>query len=381
MLQAKVEKALQILREHPFMGNDGLYLGHSGGKDSVVIADLVRLAFGSLPTIHNCKAETHPDTMTFLETTVLDVMMVAPEDMIPTLGRLGLTTQVDGTRKAEFNRTDGRSTNVIIDGQSVSREQMGHYVKNGLFGLNFIFPIFDWSDAEVWEYIHTNGLRVSPEYERILIVAPHPDDEVIGCYQTLHEKGSVVDVLYLHDTTPERMAEAQAASEYFGFNVANPEVKPWTYSSVYVPSRKDWHAQHKQAYRDYRKWATHFYSVDMVDGSPLSEENQRNKRKALDLLYPSQATLWERDHRYFLFESVTDKDYTLVRSENIFGVEVTAPTHALDAALSELQAAFPENPNADLFVIDTVIDTVMKHSGSAKVVFYHPTFNGVRIYE
>lgn len=145
---------------------------------------------------------------------------------------------------------------------------------------------------------------------RNLIVAPHIDDELIGCYSVLEKEGHKTDVLYLYDLSPERKAEAEHGSQILGFGILNffPRTKD-TYSKIYVPSRHDWHAQHKEAYLSYRTKATHFYSVDMVGGKPLSTEDQERKKYLLDTIYPSQKALWERDHKYFLFESIATKDY------------------------------------------------------------------------
>lgn len=140
----------------------GLYIATSGGKDSVVVTDLAfKFIKPNLPVIHTPKQEVVTSTREFLYTRDFPILYIKAKDM----GQYpDLRSQIDGTRKAEFNRTDGRSTNVIIDGESVSRDQMTETVRNGLFGLNMVFPIFDWSDAEVWAYIFKNKIDFTPEY-------------------------------------------------------------------------------------------------------------------------------------------------------------------------------------------------------------------------
>ena len=112
----------------------------------------------------------HPDTVKFvyeLNETVLHL----PSHC----GREGIAsqfiTQIDGTRIAENDRTDGRSTSFVRNGIDVSRTELTEYVANGLFGLNFIYPIFDWTDAEVWSYICFFQLDVSEEYRDYLSTA------------------------------------------------------------------------------------------------------------------------------------------------------------------------------------------------------------------
>jgi len=148
---------------------------------------------------------------------------------------------------------------------------------------------------------------------RTLIVAPHPDDELIGCYSILKDSTRRTDVLVLNDLTPERIKELQACSKAYNFNIldaksvnANLQIK--AYQEVYVPSRNDWHAEHKKANREYLEYATHYYSVDMVNGKPLPLKDRLGKQNALNTLYPSQSALWLKDEKYFLFEAVHTVD-------------------------------------------------------------------------
>ena len=139
------------------------YVGHSGGKDSVTICNLVdtTLPGNDLLRIHTPKPEaTHPDTVTFLYALHKPVLYCPAEEH----SRIGVRVQIDGTRIFEHDRRDGRSTDVMIDGRSMSREHLPLYVKHGLFGLSFIYPIYDWTDADVWAYIVANNIPFSKEY-------------------------------------------------------------------------------------------------------------------------------------------------------------------------------------------------------------------------
>lgn len=141
---------------------EGLYVGHSGGKDSVLVNYLATEAFGQRTVLHTTKhGVTHPDTVEFLYSQPFPIIFCPAkcQDEYPEL-----TTQIDGSRRAEFNRTDGRSTNIVVDGEDVSREHMTMFVRNGLFGLNFVYPIFDWTNEQVWAAICWKQLQVSKEY-------------------------------------------------------------------------------------------------------------------------------------------------------------------------------------------------------------------------
>lgn len=161
-VDAAVAEAFSFLRDTFAACPKRPYIGTSGGKDSGVI-DWLASQVAPMPRIHNLKVETHPDTLALLSRSP-DIHMVSPASHAALVDTLGVGLQVDGTRRAEFNRTNGRSTDVIIDGESVSREHMPRYIANGLFGLSFAFPILDWSDEMVWACTIRNRIQFSYEY-------------------------------------------------------------------------------------------------------------------------------------------------------------------------------------------------------------------------
>ena len=51
--------------------------------------------------------------------------------------------------------------------------------------------------------------------ERVLIVAPHIDDELIGCYSVLQDKNIEIDIIWCFDLTAERRMEAIRMAKEF----------------------------------------------------------------------------------------------------------------------------------------------------------------------
>lgn len=146
---------------------------------------------------------------------------------------------------------------------------------------------------------------------KALIIAPHIDDETIGCWSVLNDPELEVTVMWLNELTPERVKEAQSIRlvDYHVFGAYDDEAFFSKFDAVYVPSRRDWHPAHKEANAQFRKWATHYYSVDMKHGLFLGDEKAKAKRKALDEWFPSQASLWANDAKYYLFEDIQAVDY------------------------------------------------------------------------
>lgn len=173
--------------------------------------------------------------------------------------------------------------------------------------------------------------------EKVVILAPHIDDELIGCYSVLkghhfmalHKLPVQLTVIYFFDITYDRKDEAGYLARSLGFNTlfdpAADTVEKWCAeaSKIYVPSRRDAHENHKELNQSYRHLATHFYSVDMVDASPLQPKDRSQKKEWLNAYYPSQSALWERDHKYFLFESIHELDYDVYSTIRTNNYEVT----------------------------------------------------------
>lgn len=173
-LEAKVAKAEDRLiniveMQFPFHASV-IYVAHSGGKDSVVVHHLAKNVFGDrVKVVHTPKITgfnaVHPDTIDFIYNLAAEngMEMVTGTNFREWLQQSGYRIQVDGTRRDEADRTD-RSSNVIVDGKDVSRTEMTWFTENGLFGQTCVFPIYDWSDEDVWTYIRENQLAVSQEY-------------------------------------------------------------------------------------------------------------------------------------------------------------------------------------------------------------------------
>lgn len=137
-------------------------IGHSGGKDSVVNHWLVSKVI-DLPVVHTSKPggdnAIHPDTLMFLYQLPFSVELWPRALGMNPKYRL----QFDGSRASEYDRTD-RSANFIRDGQSVNRKELPLIVPNSMFGMTFVFPMYDWSDADVWAAMFHYHLPFSKEY-------------------------------------------------------------------------------------------------------------------------------------------------------------------------------------------------------------------------
>ena len=151
----------------PLCKREEMCVGHSGGKDSVLVRALADLAgFGSLDTVHNPKLEGSNAVHAHTRELLYEMATFRPVMHIPAhaMAKSGYQLQIDGTRRQEATRTDGRSTDIVCNGQSMNRAQMPMLVSRGLFDMTFFYPIVEWTDAQVWAAIAYLEIPFSREY-------------------------------------------------------------------------------------------------------------------------------------------------------------------------------------------------------------------------
>jgi len=162
--------------------------------------------------------------------------------------------------------------------------------------------------------------------KEVIIAAPHPDDELIGCF-SLFESNSIDKVLYFYDyDNRDRRYEALYCAKAFCFK---PVFMPlpgdpffadslvteiYNAETLYIPAPTEYHPHHLAVYNllagspveDIR-----YYSVEMNrnDLTLLSHYLCEQKKHWMSKIYTSQRNLWHSNAKYYLFEGITKYDY------------------------------------------------------------------------
>jgi len=151
-----------------------------------------------------------------------------------------------------------------------------------------------------------------------VIIAPHADDELIGCYSKIINR-EILYSYYVAECDEIRRAEAVTLCSAFGITpfFLNGQVLMLTdilrgieAIELYIPSPNDNHNLHKLIY--YLVYHLRLtvpiivYSVYMNDFFIRPISNHEQKRIDLDHYYPSQKALWKHDARYYLFEGYAE---------------------------------------------------------------------------
>lgn len=166
---------------------------------------------------------------------------------------------------------------------------------------------------------------------KTLIVAPHADDEILGCFSVMLDKAHDRTVLLLDEIDRMRLAEAWSSCKTLGAKLvlSPPENIATTFEAVYVPCRQDTHPAHREANMRFREAATHFYSTEMGEGAEyLGPSRAASKKFHLDKYYPSQRSLWAKNDKLWMFEGIRQRDFETYQTWS-FGTESTVQVTAL----------------------------------------------------
>lgn len=157
-----------------------------------------------------------------------------------------------------------------------------------------------------------------PEKSDLIIVAPHPDDEIIGCYNYLIKADTYRNkiLIYSGDLENERRQRALKLKEETDISIQlfqntiptsllNPKFT-YLFPDPYFenhPKHREWGFQGEALAR--QGYNVIFYST-MMNAPYIHEiKDPEAKRKLLDKVYPDQQSLWKYEHKYFLFEGYT----------------------------------------------------------------------------
>ncbi len=166
--QNRVDVAIARIKQ--FCPPEGYYLAFSGGKDSVVIYDLAVKAGVKFDAHYNRTGIDPPELVRFIQGNYPDIVWEKPKENIwKLIERKGMPR-----RQARFcceylkeHTGDGRLVMTGIRWQESSRRRRRHMVEACVQGRGkrFIHPVIDWSESEVWEYIHSRALSYCSLYD------------------------------------------------------------------------------------------------------------------------------------------------------------------------------------------------------------------------
>jgi phosphoadenosine phosphosulfate reductase len=162
-------RAIELIKKN--CPPEGYYVAFSGGKDSVVILDLVLRANVKHDTHYNITTVDPPELIKFIKNKHPEVIMERPTK---TMWQLIVDNGVPPTRLMRYccrvlkeHGGDGRTCIIGIRAEeSQQRSQRSETEDSFNNKKKFVSPIFSWNEQDVWAYIKRHNLPYCELYDR-----------------------------------------------------------------------------------------------------------------------------------------------------------------------------------------------------------------------
>lgn len=169
-LKEKVAEAIAYIRLHE--PPEGYYVGFSGGKDSIVTLDLVRLAGVQYRSFYNMTLIDPPEIVRFIKEHYPDVVRLKP-DMTFWQGILKKGMPLGskrwccdvlkhGTKSSKEIKLNHRIFGLRAE-ESAKRALQGR--ENDFKEQTSYKPIFHWTEGDIWDYIEERNLVYPSLYD------------------------------------------------------------------------------------------------------------------------------------------------------------------------------------------------------------------------
>ena len=170
-LYGKSFEEVAISRIKQYEPPEGYYLAFSGGKDSIVIYDLALRAGVKFDAHFHRTTVDPPEVLKYIKEYYPDVIWEKPK---MSMFQLIIKNKIPPLRTIRYccrslKEIGGRGRDIITGirwAESVNRRNRSMYEESRhIKGKYFLNPIIDWSDKDVWDYIHIHNLKYCTLYD------------------------------------------------------------------------------------------------------------------------------------------------------------------------------------------------------------------------
>jgi phosphoadenosine phosphosulfate reductase len=147
----------------------GYFVAFSGGKDSIVMYDLVKRADVAFQVYFSFTTIDPPELILFIKQFYPEVNFLRPKkSMYRLIIDRGLPTRVTRFCCQALKEYSGAGQ-IVVTGiraqESRKRSQRKLFEKDNRYKKWYLNPILKWSESDVWSYIHSNKLPYPTLYD------------------------------------------------------------------------------------------------------------------------------------------------------------------------------------------------------------------------
>ena len=196
-LQEKIDHSIALIRKAEKLAlvmqpESGFHVGFSGGKDSQVVLELVKMAGVKYRAVYNVTTNDPADNVRFIKHHYPDVEFSIPEkSYFQLIAQKGVPTMFNRWCCALFKETAGVGCVVLTGVRKEESRKRAEYPeafkftrKKGdkeLLDLDkmkenefrcvggkdkfMVYPVLEWTEKDVWQFIRERGLPVNPCYK------------------------------------------------------------------------------------------------------------------------------------------------------------------------------------------------------------------------
>ena len=195
-LQEKIDQSIALIRKAEKLAlamqpETGFHVGFSGGKDSQVVLELVKMAGVKYRAVYNVTTNDPADNVRFIKHHYPDVEFSIPKESYFTMiQRKGFPTMYNRWCCAIFKETAGVGFVVLTGVRKEESSKRAKYDAVSKFARKkedkekvdldkmeanefqcvggkdkfMVYPILEWTEEDVWQFIREKGLPVNPCY-------------------------------------------------------------------------------------------------------------------------------------------------------------------------------------------------------------------------
>lgn len=264
-LQDKIDHSIALIRKAENLAlkmqpDMGFHVGFSGGKDSQVVLELVKMAGVKYRAVYNVTTNDPADNVRFIKHHYPDVEFSVPkESYFQLIAKKGLPTMFNRWCCALFKETAGVGFVILTGIRREESRKRAEYdeitkwakdrIKRKAVDLDkmeenefqcvggkdkfMVYPILEWTEEDVWALIRERGLPINPCYEshkRVgCVFCPFARPKEIRAYCDTHPrlKASFLHAIEHYMERTSKKCKLPASEDYFEWWLTHGKIEEY----------------------------------------------------------------------------------------------------------------------------------------------------------